>query len=109
MFRGDLLLVRDDGDPAVALADSPEEFGNNVLFRREIGVLHGRGCWAVEVAPDFEPPEGTVFRELRGVFSGMEENFFRMAGRAKQIAGWNATHGSADGAGARPASPSRRP
>ena len=92
VFRGDLLLVRDDGDPAVALADSPEEFGNNVLFRREIGVLHGRGCWAAEVAPDFEPPEGTVFRDLRGVFSGMEEDFFRMAGRAKQIVGWNATH-----------------
>ena len=41
----------------MALADSPEEFGNNVLFRREIGVLHGHGCWAAEVAPDFEPPE----------------------------------------------------
>jgi hypothetical protein len=37
-------------------------------------------------------PEGTVFRDLRGVFSGMEEDFFRMAGRAKQIVGWNATH-----------------
>jgi hypothetical protein len=58
VFRGDLLLVRDDGDPTVALADSPEEFGNNVLFRREIGVLQGRACWAAEVAPDFEPPKG---------------------------------------------------
>jgi NAD+ diphosphatase len=92
VFRGDLLLVRDDGDPAVPLAGSPEEFGDNVLFRREIGFLDGRGCWAAEAAPDLEPPEGTVFRDLRGLFSGMDEDFFRMAGRAKQIVGWNATH-----------------
>ncbi len=64
----------------------------SILFRREIGALDGRRCWAAEVAPDAQPPEGLVFRDLRSLFLGASEDFFRMAGRAKQIVGWNATH-----------------
>jgi NAD+ diphosphatase len=92
LFRGDLLLVSRDGNLALPPADYPEALGPDILFRREIGVLDGRRCWAAEVAPGVEPPEGTAFRELRGLFSGMDEDFFRMAGRAKQIVAWNATH-----------------
>jgi NAD+ diphosphatase len=62
------------------------------LFGREIGVPDGRSCWAAEVAPGVEPPEGSVFRDLRGLFFGMGEDVFRTTGRAKQIVGWNATH-----------------
>ena len=56
---------------------------------------------------DAGPPEGMVFRDLRSFFFGVDEDFFRMAGRAKQIVGWHATHrfcgrcGGEDGAGAR--------
>src|SRR5829696_7141500 len=39
-----------------------------------------------------EPPEGSVFRDLRGLFFGMDEDVFGTTGRAKQIVGWNATH-----------------
>src|SRR5919112_245483 len=90
LFRDDLLLVR--GDRRVPVTRSPDELGNGVVFRREIGVLDGRGCWAAEASPDFEAPEGMLFRDLRSLFSGMDEGLFRMAGRAKQIVGWNATH-----------------
>jgi NAD+ diphosphatase len=92
LFQGDRLLVRRDGNPTVPLADYPEEFGTDILFRQEIGVLEGRTCWAAEVAPDAKQPEGMVFRDLRSLFSGANEDFFKMAGRAKQIVGWNATH-----------------
>jgi NAD+ diphosphatase len=90
LFRDDLLLIRSDGN--VPVAHSHEELGNGVAFRREIGILDGRECWAAEAAPGFETPEGMVFRELRSLFSGMDESLFRMAGRAKQVVGWNATH-----------------
>jgi NAD+ diphosphatase len=90
LFRDDLLLVRGDGK--VPVARSPDELGNGVVFRREIGALEGRGCWAAEASPDFEAPEEMEFRALRSLFSGMDEGLFRMAGRAKQIVGWNATH-----------------
>jgi NAD+ diphosphatase len=33
-----------------------------------------------------------VFRDLRSFFFGVDEDFFGMAGKAKQIIGWHATH-----------------
>ena len=91
-FRGDRLLVCEDAPIRVPLAGSPEELGLDVLFRWEIGALDGHASWAVEVGTDTEPPEGMVFRDLRGLFTGVDDDFFRMAGRAKQIVGWHATH-----------------
>ncbi len=90
VFRGESLLVRADGDPAAPIADLP--YADGILFRRRIGVLGKSVCWAVEVEEEVEPPEGMEFRDLRSLFSGTSEEFFRMAGRAKQIVGWNATH-----------------
>ena len=92
LYKGDHLLVSRDGSPAVPSKDYPEELSEAILVRREIGALEGCACWAAEVATDAEPPEEMVFRDLRGLFSRMNEDFFRMAGRAKQIVGWNATH-----------------
>jgi NAD+ diphosphatase len=91
-FQGDRLLVFEDGPVRVPLADGPEEFGLDVRFRWGIGDLDGRPCWAVEVDPDAAPLEGMVFEDLRSFFFGVDEDFFRMAGRAKQIVGWHTTH-----------------
>src|SRR4029453_3603983 len=89
-FEGDKLLVFDEEPVRVPLAESPEELDLSVTFRWEIGDLDGHTCWAVET--DSEAPEGMEFRDLRSFFFGVEEDFFRMAGRAKQIVGWHATH-----------------
>ncbi|MDQ3184046.1 MAG: NADH pyrophosphatase, partial [Actinomycetota bacterium] len=91
-FRGDRLLVFEDAPVRVPPADGPDELGLDVLFRWEIGDLDGRTCWAIEVGPDSGPPEGMVFEDLRGLFYRVDEDFFRMAGGAKQIVGWHATH-----------------
>ena len=88
-FEGDKLLVFDEEPVRVPLAGDPEELNLDVTFRREIGNLDGHVCWAVET--DSEAPEGMVFRDLRSFF-GVDEDFFRKAGRAKQIVGWHATH-----------------
>ena len=89
-FQGDNLLVFEEGPVRVPLAGAPEELNLDVTFRREIGVLDGNVCWAVET--DSEAPEGMEFRDLRSFFFGVDEDFFRIAGRAKQIVGWHATH-----------------
>jgi len=92
-FRADRLLVYPEENPiGVPRADSLEDLGLKVLFRREIGTLDGRRCLAAELAPDAEPPEGMVFRDLRGLWAGVDEEFFAMAGRAKQIVEWHRTH-----------------
>ena len=92
LFQGDRLLVLRNEKPALPPAEYVEKLGTNILFRREIGVLDGRVCWAGEVASGVEAPEGTELRDLRGMAPLTDEDFFRMAGRAKQIVGWNATH-----------------
>jgi NAD+ diphosphatase len=89
-FRDDRLLVLEDA--RVPLAGGPDELGLDVLFRLGIGELDGHACWAIEVDADVRPPEGMVFDDLRGLFYRVDEELFRMAGRAKQIVGWHATH-----------------
>jgi NAD+ diphosphatase len=91
-FRSDRMLVLEDASVRVPLAGSLDGFGLDVLFRLQIGELGGQACWAVEVGADARPPEGMVFEDLRVLFYRVDEEFFRMAGRAKQIVGWHATH-----------------
>lgn len=91
-FRGDRMLVFEDAPVRVPLAGGPDELGLDVLFRWEIGELDGHACWAVELGADARPSEGMVFEDLRGLFYRVDEDFFRMAGRAKQVVGWHATH-----------------
>jgi NAD+ diphosphatase len=89
-FKGDRLLVFEEEPVRVPLAEAPEKLNLDVTFRWEIGELEGHACWAVET--DSEPPDGMVFRDLRSFFSGVDEDFFRMTGTAKQMVGWHATH-----------------
>jgi NAD+ diphosphatase len=92
-FRGDRLLVRADGDsPLVPLAGSVRELGLGEVFSREVGSLDGRRCVAVGLAPEAEAPEGMRFRDLRALMGGVDEAFFAVAGRAKQIVEWDRTH-----------------
>jgi NAD+ diphosphatase len=91
-FQGDRLLVLEDDPVRVPQASGPEELGLETTFRWEIGDLDGHTCWAVDVGPDAAPPKGMAFRDLRSLFYGVDEDFFRMAGRAKQIVGWHTTH-----------------
>ena len=89
--RGRMLVHR--GNPAeVPRAVTPEDLGLDALFRREIGTLDGRRCYAAELKPDAEPPEGMLFRDLRDLLIEVDESFFAMAGRAKQIVEWHETH-----------------
>jgi NAD+ diphosphatase len=91
-FQGDRLLVFEDGPVRVPLAGRPEEFNLDVRFRRKVGDLDGHPCWAVEADPEAAPPEDMAFKDLRSFFFGVDEDFFRMAGRAKQMVGWHTTH-----------------
>ena len=93
LFRGDRLLVLDRGQAGrVPRAGAPEDLGLDAPFRWEVGALNGSRCWAGEVSPEAEAPEGMIFRDLRGIFASVDEEFFGVAGRAKQIVAWHATH-----------------
>lgn len=101
VFRGDRLLVH-SGNPSISLPQAePKKLGLGVLFRREVGEIDGRSCFAVEVEPETEPPEGMEFRDLRGMLGTVDEEFFVSAGRAKQVVDWNRTHRFCGRCGAR--------
>ncbi|MDP9438634.1 MAG: NAD(+) diphosphatase [Actinomycetota bacterium] len=91
-FRGDRLLVREGDEPRVPRASVPEELGVETSFSQPVGSLNGSTCWAVEVSEGVEAPEGAAFVDLRAIFAAVDEEFFAVAGRAKQVVGWHATH-----------------
>ena len=71
---------------------APDELGLDIRFCQEIGALDGRRCYAAELKLDAEPPEEMIFQDLRSLLVGVDERFFAMAGRAKQIVEWHETH-----------------
>ncbi|QIN79869.1 NAD(+) diphosphatase [Rubrobacter marinus] len=91
-FRGSALLVREEGPVRVPEAASPEELDLDPYPYKPVGSLDGRPCYAVDLDSDAEPPEGTVFRDLRGLFATIDEGLFRLAGRAVQILEFDRTH-----------------
>ncbi len=92
LFRHDQLLVLDGEAVRVPRVSVPQDLGLDAPFRWEVGALNGSRCWAGEVPPEAEAPEEMVFRDLRGIFASVDEEFFGMAGRAKQVVAWHSTH-----------------
>lgn len=91
LFHDGQLLTGQEDERSVLPVSSMESLGLEIIFQQEVGVLRGRRCFAAEVGEDTGAPEGYVFRDLRGLWGG-DEDFFRVAGRAKQIVEWNRTH-----------------
>ena len=93
IFRGEQMLVRGEDDSNLTpLTATPEGLGLESLFEKDIGELDGKKCFAAEVKQATKEPEGMSFRDLRGMLGTIDEGFFAMAGRAKQLVNWNRTH-----------------
>ena len=92
LFRGDRLLVVDGEVVRVPRVSVPEDLGLDAPFKWEVGALNGSRCWTGEVPPEAEAPEEMAFRDLRGIFASVNEEFFGVAGRAKQVVAWHSTH-----------------
>ena len=90
-FHDELLLTGREDGRSVPVLSSIEDLGLDVVFQQEVGFLRGKRCFATEVAGGDAAPDGYVFRDLRGLWGG-DEDFFRVAGKAKQIVAWNKTH-----------------
>ncbi|MDA8142219.1 MAG: NAD(+) diphosphatase, partial [Desulfobacteraceae bacterium] len=54
--------------------------------------LDGRPCTAAESDPGDIPATGYQFRELRSLFTHLEEDLIWVAGRANQLVDWQRTH-----------------
>ncbi|MEA2529049.1 MAG: diphosphatase [Thermomicrobiales bacterium] len=94
IFRGSELLVVADGadsDGIPLLADLAE-LAVEPVRRNYLGALADRHCYAVEIAPDLDPPPGAIFRNLRALYGRVPDDLFALAGRAAQIVEWDRSH-----------------
>jgi NAD+ diphosphatase len=91
-FRDERLLVLEGNEPRVPRASDLEDLGVEASFCQPVGHLDGRPCWAAEVPDGVEAPEGSAFVDLRAIFAAADEEFFAVAGKAKQVVSWHATH-----------------
>jgi NAD+ diphosphatase len=88
--RGRELLVRAQAgtDPL----PEPVALGLEARGTHYLGALGELHCWSVELAPDAQPPAGTVFRDLRQLYAILDTSLHAVAGRAVQIVEWDRTH-----------------
>jgi NAD+ diphosphatase len=92
-FRNRDLLVRDEGDRA-RLPDAGEwsGFGLAPEAVHRVGTLRGRPCLAAGLPEASEPPPGYSFEGLRRLWSRLDEDAWKIAGRAVQIVAWDRDH-----------------
>lgn len=96
IFKGfRLLVIRRETDAAIPRFSLPDDAGLWVERRVYLGTLdYDTGsihCYCGEVSESTEAPNGYVFENLRPLYSLLDEDSFRLAGRAVQIVDWDRT------------------
>lgn len=92
-FRGNELLVRIE-ETAAAVPDSAAWKGLELSGEESlhIGEIQGMACHAVALERGTEPPEEMAFQGLRRLWGMMDEELWKMAGRAFQLLEWDRNH-----------------
>ena len=96
VFRGTELLVREEGAGArVPGGGEWAELGLGVLDAGEthaVGFLEEAACYAAGLAAEAEPPAGMAFEGLRRLWGRLDEEVWKLAGKAVQIVEWERNH-----------------
>jgi NAD+ diphosphatase len=101
VFRGsDLLVVSEGAEGAerdgVRLPGAAERAGLALPPPAgeplEVGSLGGAPAWAQSLPPDAEPPAGASFQGLRRLWGALDEEVWKLAGRAVQLVEWDRNH-----------------
>jgi NAD+ diphosphatase len=57
-----------------------------------VGTLRGAPAWGLGLPPESAPPAGFSFQGLRGLWGRLDEESWRLAGRAVQLVEWDRNH-----------------
>jgi len=87
-----LLTLLDNGKITVPLSHDLSAFNLEPAEKQYLGVLDNCPCYAVEISSKPSIPENVKFISLMRLFGLVEENLFRLAGKAFQIINWDRTH-----------------
>jgi NAD+ diphosphatase len=92
-FQSTQMLVRVNGEKCtIPVLPDINDLGISPVRIQYLGKLYEKPCYSAEIRPGTLPPEGMAFRELRSLYSVLDEGLFWLAGRAIQIANWDQTH-----------------
>jgi NAD+ diphosphatase len=94
-FRGSELLVLTDGEGArLPRGEEWESLGlpGPEGVSHPVGSLAGEPSLALELPAEIEPPPGAAFHGLRRLWGVIDEEAWRLAGRAVQVVEWDRNH-----------------
>jgi NAD+ diphosphatase len=93
LFRADRLLVDTRNSTAQLLCTAdPGKIGLEPSKSLYLGLYDGHPCYTAVVGDGTEPPEGLSFLGLRVLFGLLEEETFKLAVLAIQIANWDSDY-----------------
>jgi NAD+ diphosphatase len=87
-----LLIKEHESKPEIPYTGDPGEWHLVPARIQYLGSLQGSPCYCAEAPAETRAPEGMSFRELRSLWSALDEDLFLLAGRALQIVSWDQTH-----------------
>jgi NAD+ diphosphatase len=87
-FRGNELLVRVEGEEARV----PERLDAGAPSPLQISFAEGPEAWAVRLDAGFAPSPGFELLNLRRLWGRIDEEVWRLAGRAFQLLEWDHNH-----------------
>lgn len=93
VFRGTDLLVRlEENGARVPTGAEWAGLGLSEEDSQAVGAMGGMAAWAAGIAEGIEPPEGMIFEGLRRLWGRLDEEVWKLAGRAVQIVEWDRHH-----------------
>jgi NAD+ diphosphatase len=93
VFAGHKLLVAGNSNGAPQIVkEHPATLGMATQFIRLLGRLGTIACYVAAVDKGQIPPANMEFRDLRGLYGALDDDAFRLAGRAIQIIHWHHEH-----------------
>lgn len=92
IFSTNRLLVREAGGSVrLPLAGALTSLGLETGAPLYLGTWEGMPCWVAQSPAEAEAPAGYSFTGLRALYGSLSEGLFHLAGRAYQIAEWDAS------------------
>ena len=92
VFKGNRLLVREVGhELMVPMILNPDEINLKPTSVHNMGLLHGRPCYAIDVSESSFLPPDFSFQGLWFLYDYLDNELFNMAIKAKQIVIWDRT------------------
>ena len=92
VFNQDKLLISNENEIKIPYSKNIKELNIYPLRTQYLGTLDRHPCYSVETNSKIDKSKEMDFKELRSLYSVLDEDIFLLAGKAFQIVNWDQTH-----------------